>query len=132
MVESERPERWEYKQYKLISIQPTSDYFFVYVGEDDDGEYMTKSKCDAIGVAEVTWTRRERVGEYGYKTIEGPEYFNEVVGLSLSEGDFEIVNEFDNFAGLCKEGDDICRVTFYMNNDYRNRLGDNPRVKEST
>ena len=109
---------WQVTSYEIISVSPCTDMFAVYAleSESEPGQHvLTSEPIYFIGVArveEVTLRKLESAspgtpGEpCGEKHVR-----NEIVGLELSDGSFEIWNQCGNFAGLCRAGDDIRRAT---------------------
>ncbi len=122
--------RWINTDYELLSVIPISGYLAVYAHDVDEtnrsGAYTLRGqKIDAIGLAKVVESHcKGRYGRDGLMQViatKSDEAFNDVVGLILAGGMFQIVNDDDNFAGLCREGDDVSLVDGYLSYDYCKR-----------
>lgn len=119
-----RPRRWEVTSHTLRQIVLTDDYLAVFTQDEPDGSLSLHAEpVQALAVARaVTTTYEHREGERRPDEL-WKEHATEVVGLELTKGYWQVVNEMCNFAGLCRKGEDIYRVTGCV------RAGDLSRIK---
>ncbi len=127
--------RWQYDSYEVLNITPCTGYLAVWAVDCEDGSgecEMWSHPVDALSVARVTTTFLERpfgsskVGvEYAQREVR-----NKIVGLELLDGWFDVVQDADNFAGLCREGDDIQQMDGCLKPKYHERLRKPPATTE--
>jgi hypothetical protein len=105
------------RSFRLIQIGPLAPPTFrvVWAEPVDDKEgphYLTCEPFDLLGLAEVTETYydSERVPK---ETMT----YTDVVALSLVEGYWHILNEYDKCAGIMKEGQPITNCTGELSSD---------------
>jgi hypothetical protein len=98
--------------YDPQQIVLTDDYQAVYTQEEADGSLSLYSRpVLALAVARETRIVRElREGDEVPQVVRR-DVSMVVVGMVLVDGYWSAVNECDNFAGLCRNGDDIYRAT---------------------
>jgi hypothetical protein len=107
-------------QYEVRQIVLTDDYMAVYAEcEHADGTVTLHARpVQALGVADEITRRFEDLREVGRPEVHP----GQVVGLELAEGWFEVVNEYANFAGLCRKGGDIYKATGCLRGELLSRL----------
>jgi hypothetical protein len=103
-------------EYSLRQVILTDDYVAVLAEEEADGSLSLYAlPLQALALADVvarTYERRE--GEGRVLVREEPQPMD-IVGLELSEGYWEVVNDYGSFAGLCRKGEDIYQATGCLN-----------------
>lgn len=113
--------RWQFDEFQLLQVTPCHKMLAVYAMEDES--QPGKHKLEAypihfIAVAKVTTRFLERPKSAPKYTCgmeyQKPDVRNDIVGLDLVDGLFEVCNEASNFAGYCREGDDISLATDYL------------------
>jgi hypothetical protein len=112
---------FELKNYELLQVFSVSGMLTVFAIEDDENEGKFKLEAEPLSLmalAKVTTRsiRRARdAPEFSPGTdLHSPDVRNEIVGVYLDGGMFEVCNEASNFAGYCKEGDDIATAIGYL------------------
>jgi hypothetical protein len=117
--------------YKLIQFQLTREYLVVYAVECEDRPGKCRLEAcpvDALGLAVVTeWENEIAYDDHGVPGARVGRGLlgrtREIVGLVLDEeGVFGICNEWSNFAGLCRVGDDIGNVTGCLSSGFLDNL----------
>lgn len=117
---------WTYEQFSLLSVTPTQDFLAVLYDVDENRLYSWTA--DAIGVAKVkTVTCQCPVDSLGNRDFDRTEevevdFHREAVTLSLCDNELHVDREFDNYAGMCRVGDDISKVTAHLDMKYGDRL----------
>ena len=124
MATTRKPEG-EFFTYRLLQAVPCLGFVAVFAEPcaDDEGKYqLVAHPIHTLGVAEVTM--HESCGVRGTEAFRMYEDRcpNELVGLILEDGDFTIANEFENFAGLALEGQDISSITAHLDFEIVDRL----------
>ncbi len=84
---------YEHEEYKILNLTPAKNLHAVFADETEDGTYKFVS-WPIFFVAVCQYTIDTDIS-------------NEIYGVILSEGNFEIVNEHPNFVGLMHEDDPI-------------------------
>jgi hypothetical protein len=107
-------------RYEVRQIVLTDDYQAVYADcEQADGSVTLYARpVQALGVADEITRRFEDMRAVGRPEVHP----GQVVGLVLAEGWFEVVNEYANFAGLCRKGGDINAATGCLRGELLSRL----------
>lgn len=109
-------DHWIYNHYELLQIIPVKpgEFLAVYAGDKkDDGTCeVFGSAVDALALARVTTKHmRRRKGAAPIKSPAEQEFADDVevhvVALGLSDGYWHICQDSANFAGLCRDGEDI-------------------------
>lgn len=101
--------------YKILQVVPVHDMLAVFA--DEDGSLYT---CPIyfLALAEVTpckTTYHDDVSKGSWHIQEEHgEIYQDVVGLDLAGGQFDICNDLENFAGLCRVGDDPDDAIAYL------------------
>lgn len=115
--------RWDVTTYSVRQITLTDDYLAVWADDAADGSaFLTTTPIQALGVARATRkTFEQREGE-PRATVVSTERYTEIVGLVLLEGYWDVVNEWCNFAGLCRKGEDIYKATGCLAYEFSRRL----------
>jgi hypothetical protein len=116
---------------QILQISPVTGYFAVFAYDaEEKGKYKLEAdRIDALGVAEVNIFHYRREGE-GWIVTREEKASNEVVGLALYGGCFEIVNSACNFAGLLREGEDIRHAIDCLEFKYLDNLTEEFRLSE--
>jgi hypothetical protein len=118
---------WVCRHYEVLSIAPnTPGFLAVYAMEAEGGEggYELRAvPLDLLAVAKVT----ERTMRGVYRTAHSPrcvgeETYRRVVGLELADGEFFVVNESENYAGLVRPGEGLGHLASALPRTYRDRL----------
>lgn len=113
--------KWETKKYKLKSVQLTDKFVAVYADLGDDGlSDLRSTPVHAICVATIT----EKFWEGNQSSrmswvLRRQEVSTDLIGMILSDGWFQIVNEDDNFAGLMEVGGNMHEATGCLKGKYR-------------
>ena len=111
-------ETWSRTSYKILQIIPASGYRAVYAHlvNAETGEFRLESDgIDFLAICRVTENEYGR-DEHGLERECETFITNEIVGLQLDvTGEWMITNDAENFAGLCRDGDDITKVDYYLN-----------------
>ena len=108
-------DKWDVDDYEVISVTAVDGMVAVYAYEHptEKGKfYLHHEPLSFVGVAKVFTKFYERVAgkDYGH-VVQTVSNGTKVVGIDLSEGYFTVCNEADNFAGIMREGDNICDAT---------------------
>ena len=116
-------ERWSYTEYEILSFQLTTEFVAVFAQEAEDGLCdLFSYPITAIGLAKATTRFVEGVKGRGSNDYREPEINNDLVGLRLEEGFWQIANGDHNFAGLAGVHDDISKAWGSLNmRDYKLR-----------
>src|SRR5262249_32010590 len=91
--------------WEPLQLVLTRDFVAVFAEKDADGTFLWSHPIDALAVCrviETVWWGDTKVS----RTVR-----REVGALSLQEGVWHVEQESDNFAGLCRVGDDIRQAT---------------------
>jgi len=118
-------EKVQQTKHKLLSFQLTNDYVGVFAEEVSRGVFeLVPRSIQAIGLAESTTTYFERLKKdhRNKREYRKPDVWVQVVTLWLFDGEWEICESFDNFAGVCKIGDDITKATGHLQYEYRLKI----------
>jgi hypothetical protein len=101
----------------------TDDYLAVWADEAADGSVeLNAAPIQALGVARgIRKTYEQREGQQ-VPSVVRTDHATDIVGLELKEGYWTVINESENFAGLCRKGEDIYQAIGCLNGDYRGRL----------
>jgi hypothetical protein len=124
---SKAMEKWIAVEYELLSFELTDRFVAVFADLAEDGMTdLSDEPLQAIGLAKVT--QRTVVGnrsklEYDVQDVE---VWNELVGLQLQDGFWQIANEYANFAGICEVGGDILNATGSLNRTEFKKLRPQP------
>lgn len=121
---------WEYDSYEIRQIVLTTEYQAVYAEEDKNGDCTLRAyPLDALGVATVSrhFLRRSITDRPAKKYQPGEEYqppdiTQDIVGLDLADGYFQVVQDANNFAGIARKGEDINQATGYLEYEYSKLL----------
>lgn len=117
-------QRWETTKYELLSVQPTDRFVAIYAIVADDGLCDLETRpIHAVGIAKVI-TRYYRGNFTDKVEIREPEISQDIVGLMLREGYFQIVNEDSNFGGLMGLGGNIYESLGYLKSEFSNLRDD--------
>ena len=110
--------RWSNEFYKILQVVPCEGVFAVYAIEDEanPGKFnLDKEPIKFLALVEITTEHYVTVNETSTRVTQ-TDTDNDVVGLTLlPEGWFEVCNQADNFAGYCREGDDISECIGCLN-----------------
>lgn len=123
------PMRHYYTEYDIQQVCETDKYCAVYAVEAEEGNRGGPLKLIsfpllAIGVASVKRYSNTILspGKIANNSTTLDETTTQVVGLLFAEGGFEVCNEASNFAGLALVGEDISKVTWFLDSDQMSRL----------
>jgi len=115
--------------YQLVQIMPADGYVAVFAVEDlgSPGDYrLAPVPVDCLGLASITTETHEEIQiDEDVRLLSPGQKFGpvtEVVGLILEEGEWQIANEAENFAGLARSGEDISSVTWSLDPVYKDNL----------
>ena len=121
---------WEYTDYEILQIVPTNEYRAVYCIEEDGKASLQAWAIDALAVAKATTRFMRRPSDaksfVAGRDCQDPDTRNEVVGVNLADGFWEVCNQVANFAGLCRVGQDISQCTGELRPEYLDKLKSNP------
>src|SRR4051794_40605560 len=81
-------------KYEIRSLAPADGYLAVYSHRTGDRIELETMPFDFVGVADL---RLNRKGEW---VNSG----SEIVGVKLSDGDFDVLSNDDNFHGIVQKG----------------------------
>jgi hypothetical protein len=98
---------------------PVENHEAVFADKQADGSCrLISNPIDLLALANATtkWWRGHPGKVYDTHTERV------VVGVEMVEGTFQICQEADNFAGLCRAGDDISRATWFLKPEYKRLL----------
>lgn len=118
-------ETWSYENRNILQIMPAGDVMGIFVSPDGTLQIEACAALALVSVVEVT--RTAHVGhqnDHGchFATEEEDTLENDVTGLSLNGGYYEIMDECYNFAGLCRPGDDpwecLGKLNWDMNKEF--------------
>ncbi len=104
-----------YQDYKILQLLPGAGYLAVYAHRAEDSTVtLVAEPVDFIGLArERSW--RVMAGS-ARRALEHTDHI--VVGVIIAEGYEHITHEDENFAGLCRVGDDIREAIGCLHVDY--------------
>jgi len=122
-------EKWQVKAYEILNICPCSNILAVFAydtgPEHPKGTYVLGSEpIHFLAVCKATIKHYEgsKTDINSVRCIAVESSDNQVCGLTLNDGWFEVVNDMCNFAGLCHEGEDIRYATGFLESKYRSGL----------
>lgn len=112
---------WQFDEYEILQVIQCTGIQAVYAQEDEanPGKFRLEGgPIELLAVAKKTTTFLEKAKDAPIATrwrkCKDAEVENVIVGLELIDGSFEVCNEASNFAGYCRDGDDITKATAHL------------------
>lgn len=108
------------RRFELLSITPVTGWQAVFAQESEKHEgkfYLFSGPVYMMGVAKVLIDTY--VDDVCVKTDDGG---NQIVALTHDDGYFEIADDAENFAGVCRDGEDIYEATRNLSSNYTKNL----------